>query len=44
MIVLLWSRDLRSLISPEAGLFYVLFGAFGIVVGAVYAWPLQNER
>lgn len=43
LIVLLWSRDWRSLISPEAGLFYVLFGAVGIVMGAVYAWPLQNK-
>ena len=38
-IVFVWGGGFRALVSGEAGLFYILFGAVGVVLGVGFAWP-----
>lgn len=38
-ILFTWGGGFRALVSPEAGLFFLLFGALGLVLGVGFAWP-----
>ena len=37
MIIIYWGGGRAALVSPEANLFYILFGVVGVVVGTAYA-------
>ncbi len=39
LLVFVWGGGLRGLVSPEAGLLYLMFGAVGVVLGLGFAWP-----
>jgi len=44
LIVVFWGGGVRSLASPEASLFYSMFGAVGVVVGFGYTFIYRHER
>lgn len=44
LILVLLGGGIRSLASPEASLFYSMFGAVGIVVGSGYALIYRGDR
>ncbi len=37
-IILVWGGDFSGFFSPEAGLFYILFGTVGVVLGVGFAY------
>ena len=42
-ICFFWGGGVRSLISPEASLFYAMFGTVGIVVGLSFAFIYRHD-
>lgn len=39
IVVSVWGGGSRGLVSPEAGLFFIMFVVAGVVLGVGFAWP-----
>ncbi len=44
LILFFWGGGVRSLVSPEASLFYSMFAAVGVVVGFGFAHVYRDDR
>jgi drug/metabolite transporter (DMT)-like permease len=44
LILFFWGGGLRSLLSPEASLFYSMFAVVGVVVGFGFAFIYRHDR
>jgi hypothetical protein len=44
LILSCWGGGIRSLLSPEASLFYSMFAAVGVVVGFGFAFIFRHDR